>query len=191
MWKLVANVLIKILPSHIHSIVSSFVIIWIGEMPLACKCNGPFHLWWEQCDRNWCWKYLSKVIIIVEIVWSKWVVLWVTQCQRAPVDQEHVILTPIELCPGCQRWDQTPKEIWISIASTRCDQKKVGFSLLPLLTIDKERMVAAVIRTDRISEAMSESLHWFDWGQNGEFFLDYVGWTFGLWMNNEKQSERV
>ena len=35
--------------------------------------------------------------------WHWWLHIWVTQCQRVPVDQKHVILCPIELCPG---WDQ-------------------------------------------------------------------------------------
>ena len=74
-----------------------------------------------------------------------------------------------------------PKENWISIfAFTHHWQRKDGcFSWFDwsnsqniLLTIDKEWMVAAVIRTDRVREAMSESLHWFDWGQKK---IDLIG----------------
>ena len=47
----------------------------------------------------------------------------------------------------------------------------------PLLTVDKEGMVAAVIWTHRVREAMSESLHRFDWGQNVVFFQGLIGST--------------
>ena len=35
------------------------------------------------------------------------------------------------------------------------------------LTVDKEGVVAAGIWTDRVREAVGESLHWLDWGQKG------------------------
>ena len=54
------------------------------------------------------------------------------------------------------------------------------FPLLPL-TVDKEGMVAAVIWTHRVREAMSESLHRFDWGKNRLFFSRFD------WFNSFKE----
>ena len=38
-------------------------------------------------------------------------------------------------------------------------------------TVDEEGMIAAIVRTHRIREAMSERFHWFGWKEKEDLFL--------------------